>query len=476
MSKYKTVERGFCMNELKKKYGLFTAICMVVGIVIGSGVFFKAQTILEKTNGNMPLGILAWVIGGAIMLVCILAFSKMATRFERVNGIVDYAEAMVGKRYAYYIGWFLSTIYYPTLTSVLAWLSARYTLVFLTSVNPNFPLVIPAAEGGCVVGPECVILMLFYLCLAYAINALSPILAGKLQTCTTVIKLIPLGLMAVAGVAYGLASGTITQNFTQVATNVDPARLSQNPLLAAVCSTAFAYEGWIIATTINAELKNSKRNLPIALVSGGIIIMITYIAYYIGVAGGASNNDLIANGATVAFVNIFGKFFGNILNLFIAISCFGTTNGLMLGCTRGMYALAARGMGPKAKVLSQVDKETNMPVNAAVFGLFCSAVWGTYFFLSQVAGTWNTYFAFDSSELPIITIYAMYLPIFIRWIKTAEKESFVVRYLLPIAAVCGSVFMIFASVMAHRINVAYYLIVFAAVMLLGRFFENREAR
>ena len=127
-------------NKLEKKYGLFTAICMVVGIVVGSGVFFKAQVILQKTGGDMPLGVLAWLIGGAIMIVCILAFSAMAQKYEKVNGIVDYAEAIVGKRYGYYIGWFLSTTYYPTLTSALAWLSARYTLVFVTSVDPDFPL------------------------------------------------------------------------------------------------------------------------------------------------------------------------------------------------------------------------------------------------------------------------------------------------------------------------------------------------
>ena len=54
--------------ELNKKYGLFTAIAMVVGIVIGSGVFFKAEKILTATGGNLPLGILAWVIGGFIMI------------------------------------------------------------------------------------------------------------------------------------------------------------------------------------------------------------------------------------------------------------------------------------------------------------------------------------------------------------------------------------------------------------------------
>ena len=109
-------------NKLEKKYGLLTAICMVVGIVVGSGVFFKAQTILEKTGGDMPLGILAWVIGGVIMIFCILGFSVMAQKYEKVNGAVDYAEAACGEKYAYMLGWFMSTIYYPSMTSVLAWL------------------------------------------------------------------------------------------------------------------------------------------------------------------------------------------------------------------------------------------------------------------------------------------------------------------------------------------------------------------
>ena len=204
-------------NKLEKKYGLFTAICMVVGIVIGSGVFFKAQTVLTKTNGNMPLGILAWLIGGVIMLCCVLTFANMAQKYEKVNGIVDYAEAAVGSTYGYYIGWFMTTIYYPAMTSVLAWLSARYTLVFIVSVNPDFGMMIDAADGGCILGPECMALTMFYLCCAYAVNVLSPKLAGKYQTTTTVIKLIPLALMAVVGVVYGLVNGITVHNFTTAA-------------------------------------------------------------------------------------------------------------------------------------------------------------------------------------------------------------------------------------------------------------------
>ena len=461
------------MDKLQKRYGLLTAICMVVGIVIGSGVFFKAQTILQKTGGNMPLGILAWIIGGVIMLTCLLAFSVMAQKFEKVNGIVDYAEACVGSKYAYYVGWFLTIIYYPCLTSVLSWLSARYTLVFITSIAPDFPLLGLGAAAGAetVLGPECMSLAMFYMCCAYAVNALSPKLAGKLQVSTTIIKLIPLFLMAIAGIVVGIANGTLANNFNTLA---DVGTTSTNPLFASVCATAFAYEGWIIATSINAELKDAKKNLPRALVIGAIIIIATYIFYYVGVAGGATNQELIDSGATVAFINVFGNVLGNILNLFIAISCIGTMNGLMLGCVRGLYSIAVRGRGPAPHVFSQIDKETNMPHNSAIVGLLLCGFWGLYFFLANLAGTWSGPFVFDSSELPIITIYMLYLPIFVMWIKKATDESAMRRYVLPLLAICGSLFMIYASIMGHGIACFWYLIVFAAVMAVGFAFSKEK--
>ena len=451
-------------NKLERKYGLFTAICMVVGIVIGSGVFFKAQTILIKTGGDMPMGILAWLIGGAIMLVCLLTFSFMGQKYEKVNGLVDYAEATVGSRYAYYIGWFLAVIYFPGMTSALAWVSARYTLEFITSAFPNFPMTIPAAQGGCIIGPECMALTLFYLCTLYALNALSPKMAGKVQVSTTVIKLIPLALMAVAGLIVGLSSGTLQQNFVNTA---QVAGASDSPMFAAVCATAFAYEGWIIATSINAEIKDSKKNLPRALVIGGLIIVAVYLLYYVGVAGGATNQQLIDKGATIAFTNIFGGFLGNVLNLFIVISCLGTTNGLMLGCSRCMYSLATRGEGPDPERFSQVDPVTNMPGNSSVFALLVTGGWFLYFYCSNLAGMWSGPFVFDSTELPIITIYSMYIPMLIQWMRKEKEESALKRFVLPALAICGSIFMIIACIFGHKMGCVWYLIVFAVIMLFG---------
>ena len=460
-------------NKLERKYGLFTAICMVVGIVIGSGVFFKAQTILSKTGGDMPLGIIAWLIGGAIMLVCLLTFSFMGQKYERVNGLVDYAEATVGPRYGYYMGWFTATIYFPGMTAALAWLTARYTLEFITSANPGFPMTIPAAQGGCAIGPECMALTLFYLCAIYALNVLSPKLAGKLQTTTTVIKLIPLGLMAVIGLIYGVVTGTLQQNMT-VAAQVDT--VSGNPLFASVCATAFAYEGWIIATSINAEIKDSKRNLPKALILGGGIIVAVYLFYYIGVAGSATNQELIDKGATIAFTNIFGNVLGNVLNLFVAISCLGTANGLMLGCSRCMYSVADRGEGPNPEMFTQVDPKTNMPGNSAVFALLATAVWFLYFYLTNLACTWTGPFVFDSTELPIITIYLMYVPMLIQWMRKEKEQSLVRRFIMPSLALCGSVFMVIACVFSHRWGCLWYLIVFAVIMIIGGLVDKSKMK
>ena len=459
------------MAKLQRKFGLFTAICMVVGIVIGSGVFFKAQTILEKTGGDMPLGIVAWLIGGAIMLVCLLTFSMMGQRYERVNGLVDYAEATVGPKYGYFMGWFSATIYFPGMTSALAWLSARYTLEFITSANPNFPMTVPAAQGGCIIGPECMALTLFYLCAVYAMNVLSPKLAGKFQASTTVIKLIPLGLMAVVGLIYGLVTGNLQNNMT-VAAQVEG--VSSSPLFAAVCATAFAYEGWIIATSVNAEIKDSKKNLPKALTIGGVVIVATYLLYYVGVAGSLTNQELITSGATLAFTKIFGGVFGNILNLFIAISCLGTTNGLMLGCTRCMYSIAARGEGPAPETFEQIDPKTNMPGNSAVFALMATGAWFLYFYASNLAGMWKGPFVFDSTELPIITVYLMYLPMLVQWMRKEKDLGAPKRFILPILAMCGSVFMVIACVFSHRMSVLWYLIVFAVIMAIGLLVDKKK--
>ena len=461
-------------NQLEKRYGLFTAICMVVGIVIGSGVFFKAQDILNYTGGNMLFGILAWLVGGVVMVICAFNFATFATKYSKVNGVVDYAEAAVGEKYGYMMGWFVSTIYYPAMTSVLAWVSARYTLV-LFDANAD------------ITSGLCMALGAFYLIAVYAINALSPKLAGKFQVSATVIKLIPLAIMVVVGTIAGLINGNTVEAFAQSMASEGGDFMS---VFAGIAAAAFAYEGWIIATSVNAELKNSKRNLPIALVAGTLIIMVVYITYFIGLTGGASVDVLMEQGATTAFKNIFGNVGGTILNVFIVVSCLGTLNGLMLASTRAPFSIAVRNHGPKPEMFAEVDSKSNMPSNSGILGLFFCAAWFFYFYAANLTAPVFGLFSFDSSELPIITIYGMYIPIFVMFIVKEGKKNVFKNIVMPLLAIIACAFMMFVAIYAHGIRpyqnaaangefafpVLFYLIVYAVIMGIGLALYKKKSK
>ena len=463
------------MGELKKKYGLITAICMVVGIVVGSGVFFKAEVMLGITNGDLPVALLSWLIGGIVMVISAYTFAVMGTKFEKINGIVDYSEALVGSKYAYYVGWFVATIYYPAMTSALAWLSARYTMILF---------------GFDASSPETMVLAFVYLILSFALNTLSPKLAGHFQVSTTVIKLIPLVLMAVVGTIYGIKNGVLIENMNSAVelvkdeggniisgTHVARQPISVSLILKGVCTSVFAYEGWIIATAINSELKDAKKNLPRALVLGTIIVVVVYMLYYIGISGSIKTVDLISNGAGLAFKTIFGNIAGTILTVFIAISCLGTLNGLTLACGRGFFSLAARNHGPRPDYLGKIDKATGMPSNASIIALMFNALWLLYFYMANLTPFANytgkgSIFLFDSTEPPLICLYAFYLPVYVMFMVKSKELNFFRRFVMPILSFAGACLFIYAAVEKHGMKNLGFLIIAAVIMAIGAITYN----
>lgn len=442
---------------------------MVVGIVIGSGVFFKAQDILRYTGGNMLFGTAAWLIGGAVMLICALNFATLAQRQEKASGIVDYAAVTLGSRFAYFLAWFLCTLYYPSMTAVLAWVSARYTLVLFGHQD---------ATGGL-----CLALAGLILCASYALNTLSPTLTAKWQVSSTAIKLIPLILLALVGTVIGLFNGNTANAFLN-----NSGTTAAGGLFSATSAAVFAYEGWIIATTINAELKNARRNLPLALTVGSIVCICVYVFYFIGLVGEVPVEDLMTEGTTAAFFRMFGKGGGTILNAFVAVSCLGTLNGLMLGTTRGIYSIASRGEGPMPALFSRVDEKTKMPMHSAVFGLLLSALWLFYYYGATVSDSFLSLLSFDGSELPILSVYGFYLPMFI-WLAIKEyKAKRYQKMILPCLGIPATLLMLFVLCYAHgyaplregmeegyfACPMLTYGAVFSAVMALGALFYRKR--
>ena len=444
---------------MEKRYTLPVAIAMVVGTVIGSGIFFKAEAVLKGTGGNLGIGILAFIIMGVVMIISACTFGIVAQSHEGVDGLVGFAKASCGKTYSYYVGWFMAVVYYPSLVGVLCWLPARYFGVLIGWEDPTS-------------GPV-MTLAIFFMVVTYLMNALAPRLAGKFQISTTIIKLVPLLLMAIVGTIVGLSNGQINYNFANV---VDPSVAPLAGLFGGVVSLSFAFEGWICATSIGSELKDSKRNLPKALLIGTVIVAVVYVVYYIGLSGAIDSATLMENaqsGAKSAFMSVFGQVGGIAIFAFVSISCWGTCNGLMMAVTRGMYDLAADGENEKLAMFRNIDPTTNMPTNSTVFGIFVSGLWLVYFYGANLTAGWFGPFCFDSSELPIITLYALYIPIYFSLIKRNDLSAFRGK-VMPILATLCSLFMVYATIRAYHIKVLFYLIIFVVILVIGSFFKGKK--
>ena len=453
-------------NKMQKRFGLPTAIGMVVGTVIGSGVFFKAGSVLESNNGDMLKSILTVLTVGMIMLVCAYSFSLVAARVERVNGIVDYSELALGKDYAYFVGWFCTTVFYPALTACLSWISANYTLTLFG-----------ITESGAV--PLWVLnlcLAIFYLLASFSLNVLSPKLAARIQVSTTFIKLVPLAVMAIAGTVYGIASGTFSENATLGGAQTAG---SGGGFFGAVVSFAFAFEGWIFATTINSELKDAKKNLPRALFFGAIFIIAIYAAYFVGIFGVMDTESIVSspNLPKDAFTKLFGSpVFGTIAYVFVVVSCLGTANGLMLASCRGIYSIAVRDEGPAPEVFSRVNKKFDMPILSSVFGLVLSILWLLQWQFGFINGMLPRFLSFENDELPIIIFYIICIPIFIYIMIKCRDLHPVKRFAVPALATLACVFMVFAAIYKYRIDALYYMIVFSVIMLIGAAFHRRNGK
>ena len=465
-------------NTMEKRYGLPTAIAMVVGTVIGSGVFIKGGKMLSQVNGNMWAAVGVIAVVGLISIICSLVFAELSAEYGKVNGVVDYAEMALGKNYAYYVGWFLNTVYYPSIGALLAFFAALFAC-------PLFGIKALDMSTG-FVSMEVIALGAAFLMIGYGINALSPTLAGKLQVSMTVIKLIPLLLMGIVGTISGIANGATLEVLDYAAS----ASVSGSGFFNAVIAFAFSYEGWIIATSIYGELKNPRRNMPIALVVGSITCIVIYSLYIFSMSSLGDVQTIIdtwplgENLPRIAFSNVFGRVGGTIVYVFIMISCLGTMNGLIMGSCRGMYALAMRGKGPRPEFFSDVDKDNGFVIKSALIGIIIGGFWYGWNAIMWMQGPdffggvhSNMFLGWEADEISIVTLYAFYVPMFIAIMAKCKKFGFVRRFVLPSLGIACCLFMVYCCVVGKGWQqLTGYLCFFGLVMAAAWFFDRKNKK
>ena len=339
-------------KEMQKTMGAAVALSMVVGCVIGSGVFFKPQAIYTATGGAPGIGIISWVIGGLITLCAGLTVAEIAVVIPKTGGMMVYLEEVFGEKVGYLAGWMQSVLFFPGTAAALA-------VAFGNQLSELL------GHPGWAVGIAIVDIIVVAI-----INNVGSKAAGLVQNLATVGKVIPLVLIAIFAFVKG--SGT-----NPILTPMVGEGLSTGTVLGSVLiSILFAYEGWINVTPIVGEMKDPGKDLPKAFAGGILIIMAIYLLVnvaYLWVLPADQLAQFSSPAVAVAEV-IFGSIGGKIIALGILISVFGALNGFILSGSRVVYTLGVQGTIPGYKFFGKLNK-SDVPGNGVILVAFLACIY-----------------------------------------------------------------------------------------------------
>jgi len=436
------------LETQKREYSLFTAVAMIVGIVIGSGIFFKSDDMLAYTGGNVGLAVLIFCIASFTIIFGSLCFSQLAARTDKPGGPITYYNEFIGTRWAVMFGWFQTFVYYPTLTVILSWVTGIY-FCSLFGLDWGF-------NGWMAVG-----FAWFLIC--YGFNIASAKAGGLFQEISVIIKLIPLFVVALGGIFLG--------DPISVVMNPSPEAIEATKTLAwvaAIGPVAFSFDGWVVSMAVAHEVKDSKRNMPRALVAAPLCILIAYLLYFLGICGYIGPDQVMEMGdASVTLIaeNLMGTTFATLITAFVTISVMGTTNGVILGSIRLPYSLALRNALPGSESLKKLNPNSKMPVNSAVFAMaVCLIWWVVHFLQNQYAWLVNG----DVSEIAIAMSYLLYVPLYLVLFNMWRKrEITTLRYgiIYPILATCGSLFVLIGSMANPQFK--FFIVINLIPLILG---------
>ncbi|MHA6727946.1 APC family permease [Chryseobacterium sp. A301] len=456
-------------KQLVAKYGLFTAISMVVGQVIGSGIFFKVDDVLFATEGSALAGLLGFFIVGISVIFASITMANYAQLIPKDGGILSYVEYRFGSKASALVGWIYLSLFYPLLTAVLFTVSGIYISHFIAEFYSFTPSFLHYSAVG-------------FLCsfVFFLFNIYRPKSSGLFQQLTTVLKLIPLLLIASFGVLSMLPE---SQDVSAVSALSSSSSLSSGSsfwtlVAASFIPIAFAFDGWYIATQISGEVKNARKNLPKALIIGTSLVLVVYVLYYLGIVLRMSPESIMEYKDT--YIIEYSKKFGSnaaswLMQLFIIISVLGTANGLMLASIRVPFQFFNLKASKKFLNLGKLNSNTGMPVRSAYF-----AYVGIIFYILAYFFT-NTHRVFtelnyDISAIPIAFIYMVNGALFVGLFKLLREgvisNQRPLKSIIAVFALLGIAIVLIGTASAQ--NGLSYLLVSAVYIAIGLLFIRNK--
>ena len=328
--------------KLKRSLGFWMATALVVGNMIGSGIFLLPAALAAEAG---PVSILGWIFTGAGAILLALVFANLGRAFPRTGGPYAYSRRAFGD----FIGFQTAWGYW-----IAAWVgNAAITYAFVSYMSVFWKELATNNVLAAAVGIGTIWLLTL-------VNIWGVKQSGTLQVVTTILKLVPLALIGLIGVFFIQGD-----NFTPFS----PYGSNWSGISIAATLTLWAFIGLESATVPAEEVKDAKRTLPRATIVGTVITTLVYLLATVAIMGVVSTQVLAGSNAPFALAaqEIFGGRWGDFVALIAMISAFGALNGWILLTGRVSLAAAEDGLFPRK--FAEVHGERKTPV----FGLVVSS-------------------------------------------------------------------------------------------------------
>ena len=312
--------------ELPRKLGLFSAVTVLIGSTIGSGIFRSPAGVAARIPDER-LFFAAWIVGGVCVLAGALTYAELASALPRTGGVFVYLREGFGRLPAFLFGWAELTIVRASALGAIATVFAEYLLRMLgLGVTNNSDIVHYVAAAS-------ILLVAFFNFRGVQIGAL-------IQNLTASTKYAALLLLVLASFLFDGASST--PNLA----HADTASTSLSLFGLALISILWVYDGWADLTFVSGEVRTPERNLPLALIMGTLAVIAIYLAanlayMHVMRIGEIANSQLVA--ADVA-LRVVGNAGVKLVSLAVMISAFGTLNGSIMTGPRIFFAMAGEGL------------------------------------------------------------------------------------------------------------------------------------
>ncbi|XP_067853693.1 large neutral amino acids transporter small subunit 2-like [Heptranchias perlo] len=431
---------------LKKEIGLLSACAIIVGNIIGSGIFISPKGVLEHA-GSVGLALIIWVLAGLITVIGSLCYAELGVTIPKSGGDYAYVKHVFGGLPGFLVLWSALLVIYPTTQAVMALTFSSYVL------QPVYPACVPPYIASRLLAAVCLLLLTW-------VNCFSVRWVTRIQDIFTAGKLLALGLIIVVGFVQ-ICKGHYEALKPSIAfdSQMTP---GIGHIALAFLQGSFSYSGWNFLNYVTEELVDPCRNIPRAIFISIPLVTFVYVFSNVAYVTAMTPQELLASGAVA--VTFGEKLLGSmpwIMPFSVVLSTFGGINGYLFTSSRLCYAGAREGHLPSLLAMIHMKRCTPIPA------LLCSCVTSLLMLIIADIYTLINYVVFINYLCYGATVAALLV---LRWKKPNISRPIKVNLLFPIVYLLFWAFLLVFSFYSEPVVCGTALVIILTgvpVYLLG---------